>query len=245
LLLAPVNADDVPDLISTANNTIAARYLGRDLEGQQVFLDIPQRHLSTTAPPFSPAISFAGSDGNQVILAIDNEGTAWEWLPSSPENTMKRHSGVPIPTGFTPAGDLKGDGKLSMVIWNEQSFQLSVVSLPVTLPAGTAPLLTAGGNYSRDGQIGTQWVARWERLESGSTERLKQAKAALEQNSEDLESPTDPASIVAGLDPDDPIAADIRSKHSGSKAPAATLLLILTALVIAASGFLFWRRSRR
>src|SRR5690606_11467254 len=101
LLVGPVNSDALPDLVSTSDSTVAARYLGSDLSGGTALFDINPQHMGTTDGPFSPAVPFTFSDGKKGIAAIDSSGTAFIWQPEKQE-AAQRIAGVPVPTMFTP-----------------------------------------------------------------------------------------------------------------------------------------------
>lgn len=242
LLLGPINADPVNDLLSTANTTIAVRYLGNDFSGKQAFLDIAPQHLTTSESPFSPAIAVTRADGSSSVVSIDNSGTAWDWEPTSAQNTMTRINDVPVPTGFAPGGDLTGSGKLSLVIWNQETVSLSVATLPIDLAPGSAteassqsgPVLTLGVNYSRNGQWGTAWATDWNAKRQAAAAALARLKAdGGAGNMDDSESTTDSVSMIAGLDPHDPVAVTFReSRNTGI--PIAALAggaLVLLAVI--------------
>ncbi len=226
LLIGPLNDDRVNDLLSTAEGTVAARYLGNDFSGKQAFLDIAPQHLATSATPFSPAIAVTRRDGTKSIVALDNDGVAWDWQPTSPENTITRFPGVPVPMGATPAGDLTGNGKLSIIVWNQDDFLLSVVTLPIdlapTAPAAgvvphSGPVLTLGVNYARNGQWGAEWAAKWEAKLQAAAAALQQARASggSGEAAKDTDLSTDSVSMIAGLDPQDPIAVEFRANRTG------------------------------
>lgn len=144
LLMGDLNGDRTPDVISTADSAIAARYFGSDFAGKPALLDIAQQHLVTARPPYSPALPVTLRSGEKAIVGIDQQGSAFVWQPSSEDNKITRYDGVAVPTSFTPGGDITGSGKLALVIWNDKNFKLSVVTLPVDVaPAATAaPALT-------------------------------------------------------------------------------------------------------
>ncbi len=254
LLLGPVNADPVQDLVSTADRTVAARYLGNDFSGKQAFLDIAPQHLTTAASPFSPAVAITRIDGTKSVVSIDSSGVAWDWQPASTENTITRYPDIPVPTGFTPAGDLTGNGKLSLAVWNQQDVSLSVVTLPIDLapsvagsetPSASGPALTLGVNYSRNGQWGAEWATNF-------NARLLAASAMVDSHKtvagtvEDSDLTTDPISIIAGLDPQNPVAVTFRKKHNNSGiSTIASIALAAALLAIALLGFWKLRKSRR
>lgn len=233
LLLGEVNNDPSPDLISTANSTVAARYLGNDLAGEKTLLDINPNQLSTQDPPFSPAIPLVLSNGEKGVLAVDSEGVAFIWQPLEQNATARRIAGVPVPTTFPPAGNLTGDNQLTLIVWNETEFTLSSVTLPVDLPPVTdaAPLLTFGVNYSRNGQWGLSWRQNFEN-------RMRRAEAALQRaksqwtSGDDTASTTDPISQIAGIAPGDPLAGGLkygprrRSLSTGIIYPAGIIVLL-------------------
>lgn len=256
LLLGPVNSDPVNDLVSTADNTVASRYLGNDFSGKPAFLDIAPQHLTSSDSPFSPAVAVTRSDGTKSIVSVDNNGVAWDWQPTSPQNTITRIPGVPVPTGATPAGDITGNGKLSLVIWNQNSAKLSVATLPVDLASapdagGTAlpsgPMLTFGVNYSRNGQWGGGWATEWSTRLEAAAAVLTQAKASA-GNSEaaaNTELSTDTVSMIAGLDPQDPIGVSFRNSRGGG----GISLVVIGAVIALFAAVLFagwkFRKPRR
>ncbi len=233
LLLGEVNSDPSPDLVSTANSTVAARYLGNDLAGEKTLLDIDPNQLSTQHPPFSPAIPLTLRNGEKAVVAVDSEGVAFVWQPLDQNMTPKRIADVPVPTTFTPAGNLTGNGQLTMIVWNETEFTLSSVALPVDLPPVTeaAPVLTLGVNYSRNGQWGQSWQKNFDNRKTRAKAALQRAKSQW-TSSEDTVSTTDSISQIAGIAPADPLAEglkygpDRRSLSTGLILPAGIIVLL-------------------
>src|SRR5690606_20765747 len=107
----------------------------------------------------------------------------------------------PVPRGFTPAGNLAGDGKLTVVTWTERETKLSSYKLPIDVASDSPPMLTLGANYSRNGQWTNDSLVKQQAKASAA---LAAAKEDYKINSEDSEFTTTPAAIIAGIAPNDP-----------------------------------------
>lgn len=244
LLVGPVNSDALPDLVSTSESTIAARYLGSDLSGGAAMFDIGDQHMGTTNGPFSPPVPITFPEpGGKGVVSIDSSGTAFVWRPASHE-PAERIAGLPVPTMFTPGGDITGSGKLSLVIWNEKDFVLSVATLPVDVappvPPGNSipgvPAVTVGGSFSRSGQLIDDWGFLQENA-AAALQRIKNSENATTEDDPLLS--TDTVSIIAGIAPNDPLAEklQIEGRDGGGffykvVGGAVVLLLIAGAFVM-------------
>jgi len=231
LVFAPFNGDDQIDVLTSADNVISARYAGKGFDGNQTLIDISAQQLTTINAPFSAAVPIIRADGVAAAIAIDGKGSILEWQPTAAANSAVELYKITPPTGYTPAGNLTGSDNLSMVTWTEADSSLSVLHLALALSKNSPPVLTLGGNYSRNGQYGPLWMEKWQTKQASATAALKSAQAALSSAPDDTPSTMDAASIVMGSAPLDPAASALLQKRNGSS-PVKLIVSVVAGIAL-------------
>lgn len=206
--------ESVPRGIVTLSEKIAAvRYVGQVGNGE-VVLDFAAGNLATLTGPLSTPVLARDARGEVCVVAADGNEDVLVWRKDGEPGLPQVAGKAIVPAGaFTPAGALRGDGKLSLVSWSAPDFRLSVHTLPLDVAKDSAPMLTLGVNYARDGGWTQEWAERYSGAQVRAGALLDSLKTSYSAGGDGATSGV--VAMMRGIAPEDELARSL-TPHSGS-----------------------------
>lgn len=244
VIVAPFSKDGPLGLIGASPNTVISLRAASFGNGTSF---IPVLSWSNPAAPITPPSIVSLADGRNVAVVGDALGKIHVLEPSNSGDGAV-YKGLPALSGFLPAGDLTGSGKLTVAFYDRKEREIGTAVLQEQVAKGAPATMTLGVDFSRTGQytpeLQQQIAALHERSSAAFGAALQDFEQAYSAKNNDAAKAA--AIQLLGMKPHDERAMTAHDRIMGRVNFWRNLLIGLVAIVLVGTlGFAGWKAFQK